>query len=407
MPDTNTTIELTTSQRDCVEQSMFKFQRLTSIINRAKPGTGKTYTTLETLKRLLNRYYNCDGNNRILIVCPKSVVVQWKKSITTYLSEFEHLFDVKNFDAINKNTSEKLREKEYFCIVFDELHKYRNNKTGNWIYAVGLRSQYRIGLTGTTLINRPTDLHAIIQLMRMTKDVAYCSTQKEYDDFVCAWQQITPYRRKCIGFTDNKAILDKFLESFNAHCVTITTDITVPVKKFNIKLETVVPENITLLMANLAVAKVDWFLDFIKDYDYKVVVFSKYTSVLDALSCHLGNNYMMYTGELSQNERLQVISDFQGNEKKILLATISSMGEGVDGLQYCCHTCVFFDESFNPPETQQAIARLARKGQTETVKVYKLRGTDKVDTIYKQVSDSKLLAIETLEKDIEDNTYDR
>lgn len=70
-----------------------------------------------------------------------------------------------------------------------------------------------------------------------------------------------------------------------------------------------------------------------------------------------------WTGELTNREREQVKADFLSGKVKRLVATIQSIGEGVDGFQSVCHTEVWLNKSFNRILNEQCSFRINREGQ--------------------------------------------
>lgn len=80
------------------------------------------------------------------------------------------------------------------------------------------------------------------------------------------------------------------------------------------------------------------------------------------------------TGDMSPKERLRVAKDNQ-----CIIATISSMSEGVD-LSHL-HTVIFFELDYVPGVIYQALSRVRRHGNTNLVKVYYIMVENTVDEI--------------------------
>ena len=55
---------------------------------------------------------------------------------------------------------------------------------------------------------------------------------------------------------------------------------------------------------------------------------------------------------------------------KVLLGTTKSIGTGVDGLQFIANVMIFLNQEYRAVDTLQNIARIRRKGQDKTVKIY-------------------------------------
>ena len=69
------------SLRDYQRNDVIKMLSLQNILNRNKPGYGKTFETVEFC-RLLNL-------KKILVICPKSVIPQWAKQFSLWWPEVE------------------------------------------------------------------------------------------------------------------------------------------------------------------------------------------------------------------------------------------------------------------------------------------------------------------------------
>lgn len=86
-----------------------------------------------------------------------------------------------------------------------------------------------------------------------------------------------------------------------------------------------------------------------------------------------------WSGKVSHKERERIKADFLAGRIKHIVATIASIGEGVDQLQSVCHTEVWLSESENNILNMQCQARLARRGQTETIYRYRVLARDTYD----------------------------
>ena len=118
--------------------------------------------------------------------------------------------------------------------------------------------------------------------------------------------------------------------------------------------------------------KVSFLLRFIQENIGKVVVFTQWVSMLDVLQIALDRNSVSYCrldGSMSRNQREQAIQDFK-NDRKVL---IMSLKAGCQGLNLtCANALVILDPWWNPAVERQAIERVHRIGQTESVKAFKV-----------------------------------
>lgn len=114
----------------------------------------------------------------------------------------------------------------------------------------------------------------------------------------------------------------------------------------------------------------------------KVVVFFHHHSVMHELNKRFAKyNPISISGKDSPAVRQQKIKTFVNDPSiRILLGQMQACGEGVDGLQHVCHTCIFIEPSWSPTEIDQCIHRLERMGQKEVVNAYILTIRDTVES---------------------------
>ena len=125
-------------------------------VNSSDMGTGKTLMTLDLIESV--------DAKRILVVCPKSLISNWKFEIVKFLGE-EYLsrFTIKNY--------ERFKEVEDFdFVVFDEAHYLKNSLSGRGSFAIGfcsmIRPKYVALLTGTPMINAADDYYSYFVIMK-------------------------------------------------------------------------------------------------------------------------------------------------------------------------------------------------------------------------------------------------
>lgn len=157
---------------------------LTGFAFLADVGTGKTATAI-TILRYIN--WNLQGDTRILIIGPSVVIHNWKNEIAKYslkkneLGRVYPLSEASKRKAIMKDlvskkaygvvvTNYESFDNEEFVklvtswgptiIVGDELHRIKSYKSKRAKAIVGLASiaSYRLGLTGSAILNSPMDL---------------------------------------------------------------------------------------------------------------------------------------------------------------------------------------------------------------------------------------------------------
>ena len=86
-----------------------------------------------------------------------------------------------------------------------------------------------------------------------------------------------------------------------------------------------------------------------------------------------------WSGAVPTKRREEIKADFIAGTTQYIVATIASIGEGVDGLQRVCNTEVWLSESENNVLNMQCQARLARRGQTKPIYRYRILARDTYD----------------------------
>src|ERR1035437_2646409 len=138
-------------------------------------GLGKTIEAGLIMKELLLR----EEINSILVVCPKSLLSQWK---TEMAEKFGEAFLVANNPREHANLEtddriicshnllarkyDQLASRTWDLIVVDEAHGFRNTHSKGRGCLANLRKNHLLLLTATPLCNRLTDLYSIVDLIQ-------------------------------------------------------------------------------------------------------------------------------------------------------------------------------------------------------------------------------------------------
>jgi len=124
-------------------------------------------------------------------------------------------------------------------------------------------------------------------------------------------------------------------------------------------------------------AAVDLVNDLAPD---QVLVLCAFRHTADAIVIALDGQAVAYHGGIGSIARGATIKAFTSGAARVLVGTIGTLGEGVDGLQVARHL-VMVDRDWTPARNEQAIARLARSGQRSAVNVTHLVADDTYDAV--------------------------
>jgi len=199
-------VELMAHQKENVERFIANVRsptRPSSLLVSDDPGLGKTLTAIASMCALRSVAAPEHEHFKVLIVVPKSVALQWRDEILKFSRTIETNVSVNELNAnaritilsyekvsfLFKQMFEKIVEAgapaewhprpgvtmsllfkpaHFKMVVFDEVHKIRNAKTLMHVAmlhvapaAAGHAEYPRLGLSGTPIVNRPTDMASI------------------------------------------------------------------------------------------------------------------------------------------------------------------------------------------------------------------------------------------------------
>lgn len=144
-------------------------------------GTGKTLTSL----RLFERLWENSQVNRVLVVCLKNKIEDWKETI-----EYEFInppqYEVINFESIWR-TKRADYYKEFVTnktmIIIDESHKMKSHKTKITKYLLSLykQTQFKLILTGTPQSEEYIDYYPQMKFINARDyDISYRKWEDTY-----------------------------------------------------------------------------------------------------------------------------------------------------------------------------------------------------------------------------------
>ena len=145
--------------------------------------------------------------------------------------------------------------------------------------------------------------------------------------------------------------------------------------------------------------RLEELLDEYRENGRKVLVFTYFLDVLDALNERFGAHIVgTITGEVPPEDRQQLADRLASHEgHAILLGQITAAGVGMN-LQ-SASAVILLEPQWKPSTEEQAIARAHRMGQTLTVNVHRFYATDSVDERMKEVLADKQELFDTFARD--------
>lgn len=278
-------------------------------------------------------------------------------------------------------------------------------------------------LTGTPLMNKPTDLWSVLQAGHMERDVfggwngfvrCFNASKNGYGGSY-VWGSPT----KDVPERMRRVMLRRLKEDVLTELPpTVWTDIMVDVtgvrfqKQLTKAYEQVqmfleagqLPrfEDLSAVRAKLAESRIPAMLDLVQDYEdaeKPLVVFSAYKAPINKLGERDG--WAIITGDVPAAKRQEIVRDFQAGRLKGIGLTIGAGGVGITLTN--ASTVLFVDQDWVPANNAQAVDRIRRIGQTaDSIQVMTMVSNHPVDRRVHEILAMKMRLIhEAIEATVE------
>lgn len=416
-------------------------------------GLGKT---LQVICFLMSEYRESQiqDNRRSLVVCPASLVFNWKSEIEKFAPELpvkmvigtaaerrEMLENMGNreilvtsFDLLKRDIShyEKIR---FHAQIIDEAQFIKNHNTQAAKAVKQVNAGFRLALTGTPIENRLSELWSIFDYLMPGFLYTYQRFRDELEIPIVLNQEETAIRRlqKMIApfvlrrlkkevLTD---LPDKLEENvfaklegeqqklYDAH-----------VKKLKLMLEKESDEELKKskiqILAELTKlrqiccdpallyeeyqkgsAKTEMCMDLIQNAisgGHKILIFSQFTSMLKNLQKRLQKEDIRFyslTGADSKESRADMVARFNKDDTPVFCISLKAGGTGLNLTS--ADIVIHFDPWWNSAVQNQATDRAHRIGQKNVVSVYRL--------IVKDTIEENIVKIQEKKKELADQVF--
>lgn len=410
-------------------------------------GMGKTLTMALHLMR------NKISGKKDLIVCPLSLMKQWKREIRrVYNAEdrpkpkimFFHgkyrltKLQKKRWDYVITTYSiigsGDLNRKRWGRVVLDESHYIKNGlqskkpKSAAAAFEIGKRSVYNWCITGTPFNNRMKDLASQCKFLgtHPYNDPKWWKKNGKDPEEVAEWRErfvlrrtkenillppiyhdieVKPTRRerKLVEKlrVEAQEKFERWKRAKGLNKITLQGQILGLIQRLRVVSNSYYCGEDTLnvdkvLHENAKVRDMVNLIDrkVYEDPTNSVVVFSQFTSYLDVLNeiienTMIGVEVMMFTGNMSSDKRDEVVNDFITSTHPRVLL-ISLMAGGCGLNLMPCSTIVLSEPYYNPFMEKQAEERVHRLGQEHQVNVYRFSVANSVETWINGLKQKKL-----------------
>lgn len=375
-------------------------------------GLGKTVQVVAAMNRL--------GCSSVVVICPAQVKIHWARTIKRWADKPLSVFIVEggkaqiphNANVIVVNYELLLRARiykqlvargenyGYDAVVMDEAHFLKNINAQRTKKVLGkgsfLRhSKRRWALTGTPVLNRPVELYPLAYTLAPQCIEPYLS-YKAFTERYCAARFDPIMRELNVKGASHVAELASRIEPFMLRRKLEDVESQLPSV-----VETVVDvagltlaglDSLPMSSARreLALAKIPFSLSYIRDTVEqvgKVVVFAHHRDVIQSLESGLSDlGAVVCYGGMDANQKQRSIDSFVNSPStQVFIAQTVAGGTGVDGLQGVCNYAIFIELDWSPGIMDQAVARLRRIGQQNTVFVHYLSAPGTMDEDMEQL----------------------
>jgi len=366
-------------------------------------GLGKSYMAMEAIKKL--------GLKNGVIIVPQSIRHTWYKIFQEQLPglHVKEIFNTRSlpepdaFNIVNYDIVWRGRLLPDFLaspwdiIVADESHYLKNIIAKRSKAVLGKKGIYKNAtycwlMTGTPVLNKPIELFAPLRALvpdilgkeadYMRYAYKYCDAFQDHFGFnvegasnlkelarILAPVMLRRTKEEVLPELP-PAIYEKIYLDGTKELMKQTDAEIVSPRSASIK------KAIGLLKVKPAIKHIEYLLET----KNKVVVFTWHKAVAAELNAHFGERSVLYTGDESTKQKDANKEHFIKDEScQVFIGQLNAAGIGLDGLQKVCDTAVFIEMTGVPGKIKQAVDRLRRIGQDDTVLAQFLIVEDSID----------------------------
>jgi SWI/SNF-related matrix-associated actin-dependent regulator 1 of chromatin subfamily A len=371
-------------------------------------GLGKTTSTIIAALE--------SGSKKVLIICPATLKINWKREIenysdkTVYIAEGKNFstdadfviinYDIiKNFHDTKKKGESQILDANFDLVVVDEAH-YIKNATAQRTKLINdlVKKVDRLWLlTGTPMTSRPIDYFNLLSLIEspvaknwMAYAIRYCQGYQFNVGGRKVWNvmgasNLEELRDRTAGLTlrrlkenvldlPDKIITPVYLRLKSKMYEEIMGEYydwydKNPEESKSLTVQFTKLTKIRQVIADEKISQTIELAENIVEQGKKVIIFCNFTDSLNKICEHFGKAAVKVDGSMSKPERQHSVDSFQENDKiKVFVGNIKAAGVGIT--LTAAEAVIMNDLSFLPSDHAQAEDRAYRYGQKNNVLVY-------------------------------------
>ena len=371
-------------------------------------GLGKTTSTIIAALET--------GAKKILIICPATLKINWKREIENYSQRpifiaegknfsTEHDFVIinydiiKNFHDVKKKDESKILESKFDLVIVDEAHYIKNAQAQRTklINDIVKNIDRLWLLTGTPMTSRPIDYFNLLSLVDspvaknwMAYVIRYCSGYQFKVGAKKVWNVMGSSNLEELRDRTSGTILRRLKEDVLDLPDKIISPVYLrlkskeyenlmgeyyewyrsnPEESKSLTVQFTKLTKVRQVIANEKISQTIELAENIIEQGKKVIIFCNFTESLNNIVSHFGKSAVKVDGSMSKVERQNSVDRFQEDEKvKVFVGNIKAAGVGIT--LTAGESVIMNDLSFLPSDHSQAEDRAYRIGQKNNVLVY-------------------------------------
>ena len=405
-------------------------------------GLGKTTSTIIAALE--------SGAKKVLIICPATLKINWKREIENYSDKSvyiaegknfstEHDFVIINYDIIKnfhdtkKKAESQILDSNFDLVVVDEAH-YIKNATAQRTKLINdiVKKVDRIWLlTGTPMTSRPIDYFNLLSLIDspvaknwMAYAIRYCQGYQFNVGGRKVWNvmgasNLEELRDRTLGLTlrrlkedvldlPDKIITPVYLRLKSKLYEEVMGDYYNwyegnPEESKSLTVQFTKLTKVRQIIADEKIAQTIELAENIIEQNKKVIIFCNFTDSLNKIVEHFGKAAVKVDGSMSKHERQHSVDSFQDSDKiKVFVGNIKAAGVGLT--LTAAEAVIMNDLSFLPSDHAQAEDRAYRYGQKNNVLVYYPIFENTIEGIIYDILNNKKQVIATVMGDNQNTT---
>lgn len=385
-------------------------------------GLGKTLQTIMFLQSVIKDV------NKVLIVCPVSILMNWQNEIKKF-ADFdiavyyggERDYDpnakviLTSYGVMKKESYSTFQDEIFDILIMDEVQHLKNIRSIGANAARNLKANFRICLTGTPVENDLSEFYNIMDLSipGIWGETNFIKTTSTKKSRLLARQTVRPFilrRTKDQVLTElpekiENHVFLSFSDGEKDHYTSTLSQIKSNMdsvqtgRKYGEILKSLLKLRQLCLWQQQHMTqstKIEFLIENLEQIlgeGHKVLVFSQFTTYLDIIQNKIrehGWKHARIDGSQSFKKRADEVERFQEGDAQVFLISLKAGGVG---LNLTAASYIFLmDPWWNPAVESQAIDRAHRIGQENKLTVYR--------PIIKDTVEEKVLILQNNKKEL-------